>query len=182
MLDILEKSKREKKFISIWLYGDGFWFGFVKKFTEDFVLLQHYTKFGKPDGLIILKIENIESIDFEDDYSRAMEYLVENAEKIDQDSEIEIDITHPETWQKDILEDQIGRRDRIVRVQINEDNFYNGFVEWCNDENLILSLIGKDGEDEGKSIYKVEDISSIRINDLENRKRILLYNWRKANS
>lgn len=183
MIDILEKSKKDKKFIGIWLYNDNdaFWSGIVKDCTDDFVILQHYTKYGKPDGLIIEKIENIESIDFDDDYSRAMEYLIENSTLIDIDAEIRITINNPETWQKDILDDQIGKRERIVRVQINNDNYYSGFVEWCDDDNLILTLVGKEGQDEGKSVYKIEDINSIRVNDIENRKKLLLYNWRKNN-
>ncbi|MEQ9165039.1 MAG: hypothetical protein RLO12_02180 [Fulvivirga sp.] len=182
MIDILEKSKSDKKFIGIWLYNDddGFWSGIVKDYTDDFVILQHYTKYGKPDGLIIEKIENIESIDFDDDYSRAMEYLIKNSELIDVDSEVEIKINNPETWQKDILDDQIGKKDRIVRVQINHNNYYSGFVEWCDEDSLILALIGDEGQGEGKSIYKIEDINAIRVNDLENRKKLLLYNWKKA--
>ena len=182
MIDILEKSKQEKKFIGIWLYNDddGFWSGIVKDYTDDFVILQHYTKYAKPDGLLIEKINNIESIDFDDDYSKAMEYLIEYAEVLDIETEIEVKIEHPETWQKDILDDQIGKKDRIVRVQINTDNYYNGFVEWCDDDTLIMALIGKEGQDQGKSVYKIEDINSIRVNDLENRKRLLLYNWRHS--
>jgi hypothetical protein len=36
------------------------------------------------------------------------------------------------------------------------------------------------GEDEGTIIYRIDDISAIRINDIENRKRAMLYKWRKA--
>lgn len=181
MIDILEKSKNQKKFIGIWLYndGDGFYSGTVKDYTEDFIILQHYTKYGKPDGLIVEKIENIESIDFDDDYSKAMEYLIQNSSLIDLDTNIDLKITNPDTWQKDILDQQTGRKDRIVRIQVNNDNYYSGFVLSCDDNSLILALIGNEGQDEGKSIYKIEDITSIRVNDIENRKKLLLYNWRK---
>jgi hypothetical protein len=109
MIDIINKSKNEKKFISVWTYTDseGCWGGIVKDYTEDFLILQHYTKYGKPDGLIVEKLQNIESIDFEDDYSRALEYVIKNSNMLDIDIEIKINIKNPETWQKDILEDLI---------------------------------------------------------------------------
>ena len=37
----------------------------------------------------------------------------------------------------------------------------------------------KSGEDEGLTMFKVEDITHFKINDIDNRKRLLLYNWRK---
>ncbi len=108
--DILRRSKEEKKFIGIWLYNDddGFWSGYVKDFDEEFVFLRHFTKYGKPDGIIVEQIENIESIDFDDDYSNAMEYLIANSEKIDKEPEIELSINDHENWQYEILEQQLS--------------------------------------------------------------------------
>jgi hypothetical protein len=184
IISILERSKAEKKFIGVWLYGDGAGFlsGYVKDYTNELFVLQHYTKFGKPDGLIVEKIENIESIDFENDYSRAMEYLTHRSSEIDQEVEAEIDIANSYNWQNNILEALIGNKSRMVTIHINKENFYSGLVEWCDGENLILSIIGTEGQDEGKSVFKIEDINSIRVNDLESRKKLLLYKWRKAST
>ena len=180
ILDILNKSKNEKKFIGIWLYGDdeGFWSGYVKDYNEDLVILQHYSKYGKPDGVIIEEIENIESIDFDDDYSKAMEYIIDHADELDYESEINLKIKHPDQWQKEILDDQIGKKDRIVRIEVNQENTCSGLVEWSDNNNVVIHRIGKEGQDEGRSLFKIEDISSIRINDIENRKKLMLFNWR----
>jgi len=180
--DILRRSKEEKKFIGIWLYNDddGFWSGYVKDFDEAFVFLRHYTKYGKPDGIIVEQIENIESIDFDDDYSNAMEYLIANSEKIDIEPEIELHIKDHENWQYEILEQQLSNNERIVGIQVNRDNFYSGFVTWIDEDNVILNMVGKEGQDQGKTIFKLEDINAIRINDIENRKKLLLYKWKKA--
>jgi len=182
--DILEKSQREKSIIGIWIYGDedGFWSGYVKELMDDFMVFQHFTKYGKPDGTIIEKIQNIQSIDFDDDYSKAMMYLIENHDKIEREREIDIEIHHAHTWQTDILEPCIGNKNRIVNIQVNRDSFYNGFVEWVNDENLVMRLVGKNGEDRGKSLFRVEDINTIRINSKDNRRRMLLYKWRNSTS
>jgi len=180
IIDILEKSKVEKGFVGIWLYNDddGFWSGVVQDYTDELVILQHYTKYGKPDGLIIEQISNIESIDFGDDYAKVMEFLIENAHLLDQQPKVALQIKDPAYWQKSILEDFIGDKDTIVRVQINNDSYFSGLVDWCDDESLILEMIGTEGQDEGKSLFKMDDITAIRVNDLENRKKLLLYKWR----
>lgn len=177
--NILRESKNEKKIIGIWLYNDddGFWSGYVKDFNDEFVIIQHYTKYGKPDGLIIEKIDNIESIDFEDHYAKLMEYLIENSEKIDLEAEIELEITDFENWQFEVLQKQLSNEDRIVRIQIN-DNSFSGLVDAIDEHSVILKMIGKEGHNEGKTLFKLEDISTIRINDIDCRKRLLLNKWK----
>lgn len=183
ILDILEKSKTENKLIAVQLYGgdEGFWCGYVKSYSDEIVIIQHFTKYGKSDGVIAEKIVNIESIDFEDDYSQSMEHIIEHAHEIDFENEITVEIERPDQWQKEMLEANIGSKERIVRVQLNHGNQYSGFVDWCDDENLILGQIDIEGRSGGKTICKIEDITSIRINDIESRKRLLLFNWRKSN-
>ncbi len=182
--DILEKSYKEKSFIGVWVYGDeeGFWSGYVKELTGDFMIFQHFTKYGEADGLIIEKIDHIQSIDFDDDYSQVMDYLVKDKAKAEQLENIDIEIHHAHTWQTDILEPLIGNKNQIIQIQVNRDSYYTGFVEWVNDENLVLRLVGNNGQDKGKSIFRTEDINTIRINSKDNRRRMLLYKWRKSTS
>jgi hypothetical protein len=61
----------------------------------------------------------------------------------------------------------------------NSDS-YTGFIIKVSDTHFIMHLIGKNGEDEGTSVFKVEDVSSFQINDMDNRRRAMLYIWRKA--
>jgi len=53
-----------------------------------------------------------------------------------------------------------------------------GFVHKLTENKLIIKPIGKLGEDEGLSLYKLSDINSIQPDDLECRKRLLLYKWK----
>ena len=50
-------SKENDKFLCLYEYSDDdkFWFGKVIDFNEEIIILQHYTKFGKKDGEIILQ-------------------------------------------------------------------------------------------------------------------------------
>ena len=44
----------------------------------------------------------------------------------------------------------------------------------------VLHHVAKNGEDQGTSLFKIEDITEISVNDIDDRRRLLLYNWRKA--
>ncbi len=180
--EIFKRSKREQRILCIWLYDneDDFYCGYVKNFDEHFVYIQHFTKYGKPDGTVIEKIENIESIDFDDDYSKAMEYLIANHKLLETEenidfSDIDIDESY---WQYQILEKQAHNDETVVRIEVN-GNFYSGLVKNIDENFVVINRIGIMGENENLTLFKLEDIESIRINDIENRKKLLLYKWRK---
>ena len=180
--EILEQSKRENKFIGIWTYddNDGFWSGKVRDFNDTFVFIDHYTKYGKLDGSIVEQIDNIQSIDFNDDYSEFMEYLVNNHQKLDEQGEVKLPLPKTDNWPFEILRQFEGDDQIIVRIQLDDDITYTGLVDKCDEEATILNCINSDGLDEHLSLYKNADIKMIRVNDIEARKRLLLFNWRKT--
>ncbi|MEZ4937816.1 MAG: hypothetical protein R2799_09515 [Crocinitomicaceae bacterium] len=180
LTDILERSKEEQEIIGLWTYDDedGFWSGYVVDFNEEMVVFKHFTKYGKSDGIIIESMQNIASIDFNDDYSKCMAYIIKNAEKLELQEDIQLNIKDIENWHHEVLADQIANPNRIVRMIMESDETYCGLVEWVDDENLVIRLIDKEGQDEGNTLFRLEDIKTLRINDLENRRRLLLYNWK----
>ena len=180
--EIFENSKKTKSLIGIWTYSDdsGFWSGYVKSYNEEFVQIHHYTKYGKSDGTIIEKISNIESIDYEDDYAKCLRFLIEKSNELDLEKELDQPLPNEKKWQFEYLNNHTKLTDRIVRITVKDDITYSGFVNKIDSDNIVLQLIGKLGEDEGFSMYKLEDISCIRINDIENRKRLMLFNWKKS--
>lgn len=182
--EVFENSKTTMSLVAISTYRDdsGFWTGYVKEFNEEFVQLHHYTKYGKSDGTVIEKITNIESIEFEDDYVKCLAFLIRNSDKLD----IERGFTQPvptqEDWQFDYLNFHLGQSQRIIRIELDNEITYSGFVTKLDKENVILQLIGELGNEQSFSMYKLEDIISVRVNDIENRKRLMLYNWKKSQS
>ncbi|WP_297868113.1 hypothetical protein [uncultured Flavobacterium sp.] len=85
MISTLQRSKDNKEIISIWQYnGDkSSIVGYVSEISDDYIGFRHFTRFGKPDGIIFIKIDNIKSIDFNDDYTKVMECLIHYADIID---------------------------------------------------------------------------------------------------
>lgn len=182
MQNIFERSKTEQKFIGIWVYDDteDFFSGIVKHYTEELLFLQHYTRYGKPDGIVVQEIDNIERIEFEDDYSMFMEYLVKHSDLLDSEEDINIRIRDYENWRFELLDQQLGNEKRIVGLQVLNENYFNGIVKWIDEDTVTLQVLGNNGEDEGKALLRLDDILSIRINDLRNRKRLMGYHWRKS--
>lgn len=181
LFEILRKSKENKEIIGIWKYSDddGFWAGYVKDYNENLVVIQHFTNYGKSDGIIVERIDNIKSVDFDDDYAKAMQCLIDYSAQLDEEDPFELGITEDDDWQVEVLK-QIEGTKRIVRLEINGSDSFSGFVTKLSEYDLILRCIGKMGEDEGTVIYRLEDITAVRVNDIENRKRVMLFNWRNT--
>lgn len=179
ILEIIRESKDQNKFISIWNYSDNesFYFGKVLSFTDELTILQHYTKYGKKDGIIVLKNSEIISIDYDDEYTLYMSYVVKNSEKIFQEEEFVFDFIEDENWQYNLLKQLEGKTNILTALDINNEN-YIGFIKQVEEETFIIALIDSLGESNGFSIFKTLDINEIKVNDQENRKRLLLYNFR----
>jgi len=182
LIDILKRSKSKKEIIGIWQYknSDGFMAGYIKDLNDTFFTFQHLTKYGKLDGIILDKIETIQSIDFKDDYSRSMQYIFDNSEKLDIEDKIKIELNEKEDWQIDILKQFEGNTKQFISLEINDDENFTGFVEKISKVDIVFHCVGEMGEDEGTVIYRNEDITAFKINDIDNRKRKMLYDWRKA--
>ncbi len=178
MKKILQESKDNKKIIGIRLYRDDekFWCGYINDFTENLVLIQHFTEFGQSDGFIIEKIENIESIDNDDNYSSAHQYLIENQNDIKRES-IKIDIPTSENWQHDILEIFINNN-QIISMDFEGDFTIYGEIESLDSEFIKIKTVGYLGYLDGYSTYRLNDIIAIRIDNIESikRKKLLEFN------
>lgn len=179
---LLERSKLNKELIGVWKYNDdeAFWCGYVTDFNESLVTIQHYTKYGKPDGIIIAQISNIQSVDFNDDYAKAMQVVIDYSTELEKEDKTHILLSDSDEWQFEVLKQMEGNLAKITSVEINGSDYFSGFVLEVSESDFVLNCIGKLGEDEGSVIYKIEDVTGFRINDIENRKRAMLYKWRKA--
>jgi hypothetical protein len=182
ILKLLEQSKNTKELLSFTKYRDDdtFWFGYVVDYTEEFIAVQHYSKFGKNDGMIIHPLADFQRIDFNDDYSKAMQCVIDYSDEIYKPTKFEIEFGLNENFYSTILQQFVGKTTCIISIQINNDEFSSGYIDNISENDFVMICVGKMGEDLGMSILKIEDITSIQIDDIDNRKRQLLYKWRKA--
>lgn len=179
---ILQKSKDNKEIISIWQYnGDkGSLVGYVTEISEEYIGFKHFTRFGKQDGVLFIKRANIKNIDFNDDYTKVMECLIQYADIIDKSPDFSIDLNQSDYWQYNAVIQLYKAKDQMASFEINGNEFFTGFVNELSEEDFILNCVAKNGEDLGTSLFRIEDITEIRVNDLDDRRKLLLYKWRKA--
>ena len=140
---------------------------------------QHFTKYGKKDGIIFFQLAQIKNIDFEDQYTKSIAYVIQHSEKIAKENSIEIIILDDENWKNDIL-NQLNKKTEIISSIKVYGEYYTGFILEVDEDSFIIRCIDSLGMDQGLSMFKTEDITDFKLNDIDNRKRLLLYNWRKS--
>jgi hypothetical protein len=181
LTNLLEKSKNTKELLSFTKYGDEtFWFGYITEYSEEFIAIQHFTKYGKNDGIIIHPIGGFQRIDYKDDYSKAMQSVIDYSDEIHRPNKIKLNFFESENFYQNIIQQFTAETDVIISVQINNDEYSTGYVKEVSETDFSMICVGKMGEDLGISILKIDDITNIQIDDIDNRKRNLLYKWRKA--
>ncbi|GAA4056555.1 hypothetical protein [Flavobacterium chungnamense] len=182
LIQQLEKSKQNKELLSFTVYGDDskFWCGYVVDYSEDFVAIQHFTKFGKKDGIIVHPIDNFERIDFNDDYVKAMECVIDYSDQIYKPNTMNLGFSQSENFYRSVLIQLTGNKDVIASFEISNDDYYSGYIIEVSDIDFAINCVGKSGEDLGMSLFKIEDITSIQLDDVDNRRRNILFKWRKA--
>jgi hypothetical protein len=178
--EIFQESKEKKKIINIRTYDnedDSFYCGYILDYNDVVVQIKHFSEYGNDDGISIQKIDNIGNIEFEEDYSAAIQYLIQNNTDLDKSNIPDFKYDFSDNWRYKILSLFLVQKIIIVIENYKLEKIC-GFVHKLTENELILKPIGKLGEDEGYSLYKLSDINSIQPDDLECRKRLLLYKWK----
>lgn len=128
--------------------------------------------------MLVKKISDIKYFETETDYINGINYLIENPKKLftqtfkfteDEDSDF-----------TSLFEDLIGNKSYMLKFEMNDEEIYFGFLEWCDEESFAVITIDVDGLVLGKAIFKFEDLKLYWIDDLECRKRTLFYHMRNT--
>jgi hypothetical protein len=184
ILDIIQKSKETKILIGFNFYGsdNGFYCGFVIDYSEEFVIIQHYSKYGLNDGILVHKLEDIKYFETETNYLNAIQLLIDKPNEINRQTFLLTkNKVNLESFTS-LFENFIGNKDYFIHFELNDDETYYGLIEWCNEDCFSIKNIDSDGSIIGKAIFKFEDLKLYWIDDLESRKRKILFNKLYASS
>ena len=156
-------------------YGDSAtWVGFVVAYTTEQITIEHISKYGGYDGVITLKISDIERIDIDDDLCRSISYLYHNQKEMERLSK------------------------KYAKLEVNTGNFME-VMQMCKDQDLICSVDTKEiyltcfvldvdfeevhilaidshGMKDGECFIKMEDVGYVSCGRLQEMRRLLLYN------
>lgn len=182
LLEQLEKSKATKELLSFKKYeeDDAFWCGYVVDYSDTHVAIQHFTRYGKKDGVILHPLDDFQRIDYHDDYCKAMQCVIDYSDQLYRSQDFDIHFGFSEHIYLNILKQFEGNSDVIVAVGIADGEESCGYVLSVSEEDFALHCVGKMGEDLGVSIFRTDDVTSIHVDDVDSRKRNMLFKWRQA--
>lgn len=181
-LDLLEKSKNHREIISIHTYSEelAFFCGYVIDCNEDYVVLQQFTRYGSNDGVAFIPLNDIQRLDYNNDYCNAMQCIIDYGEEIFKPGKISIKIGDSDNPFVDQLKNFQGDTETILTLYLDEDKKFKGYILEVEDEDFAIQCVDEMGEDLGVVLMKIHEVANISIDDLDNRRRNLLYKWRKA--
>jgi hypothetical protein len=177
---ILEHSKKTKSIICARRSNDedSLYVGYIVDFTETIIIMQQITTYGLEDGLFIESIDNIETFEFEDEYAKSFQFLFENQSKIKKQTIHTLKLPKSKNWKFEMLKN-FKNEAKIITIILSAENItIHGFIIDFDENMICLNPISKLGENQGKVTYKLNDISSLTIDELESRKRKAFYDWR----
>ncbi len=176
--NILESSEKQRKILSIRLYGedDDCWLGYVEGYNPMIIQLRYFDQLGLEDGIVILQQDKIESIEYNSEYEKTYEYLINLRNSLDSSPKI-VEFNNGDDWKIKYLSD-LKKRNEVISFQINDDITIYGFVEEINENNFLINPIGQLGENEGNTIYKINDISAFWFGSKKCKLRQELNIWR----
>ena len=176
---ILEKSKKSKQIIGVRLYGEDedFWLGYIEDFNDKIIQLRYFDRLGLEDGIVIEQQENIDSIDFDSDYEKTYEYLINKQNDFSKIEKI-VDFKDSDNWKIEYLSVYKIKKE-IISIKFSNDLIIEGYILEITDSEFIVEAIGHIGEDEGKTVYKINDISAFRLSDKKSKLKQELNKWRK---
>lgn len=176
--NLLQKSKETQTIIGFNFYGsdNGFYCGYVLDFNEDFVIIKHFTKFGLNDGFLVHKLSDIKYIESETNYLKGVKLLIQNQNTLTKET---YNINESKSILENfitIFESLIGNKEQLIKFELTDEEIYFGFLEWCDESYFSIINIDNDGQIIGKAIFKFEDLKLYWVDDMECRKRKILFN------
>ena len=178
---ILQESKNKKSLIGLNYYGaTGFYCGYVLEFNDQFMIIQHFSKFGMPDGLLVHKIADIKYFEKDTEYLKGIQLLISTGDLVQKQKYSLPNNKEINEGFLNLFESFIGNKQHLIKFELNDEEIYFGFIEWCDEENFSIIQIDIDGLILGKAIFRLEDIKCYWIDDLECRKRKMIYQSKNA--
>ena len=176
-LKLFETSKAEGKLISIRTDIDDvsrFAAGYIQEYDDTMVYLRSIDPEGNDDGYTYIKTEEIYQVDYNNRYLKRLQLLIgKKAELITPTCIVER--KHDENYLISLIKKAI--QDNLI-ISINSINDYSllGYVKEMDDSYLQFQVITDDGDDDGITVIRIEDIERIYIAGRDQKKVEVFYN------
>ncbi|MDF1494829.1 hypothetical protein [Caproiciproducens sp. CPB-2] len=160
LLTCLAVLNRDKEIVLIYTNAEqtqNFSAGVISEIFDNEVIISHYLPNGKYDGYVVKQISNIYKIETDSKYVKKIKILGKiNKTKYDQLCRVQGSgfltlLTYAHETKK------------VVTVELinSGNNDATGFVQQINDKYCIILMLDEYGENDGVSMFNIEDISHL---------------------
>ena len=180
---LLDQSLEEGKIYRFEGYKDSFdYCGIVLSYNTDTIQIQHFTKYGEPDGIYFLPLNKIQKIYIDSKYLNTIQYLIKNQDEfVAMHRNHQFRLASGTEGLLPILNDCLNNRDIVVTIETDSESYY-GFVDAVIGTSLfVFTEIFLNDSKTDTSIHKIEDVESINVNEKHACRFLLLYNLHRKN-
>ncbi len=179
--EMLREAQKEKQLVCI--FRDPcdlrrFAVGFVQAVSDADYTLQQIDPDGNPDGLDIGSVDDIIEIRKESRYARQIALLMEKEEDPQaKPTQGWNGKPHPESCLDEVLKHAMQER-LVVNVLLatgDDELRFFGIVRELTETHTRIDILSDDGEPDGTSVIRLDDIAGLQVNTRDERK-VALFN------
>lgn len=175
MKRILEEIKESQKLCSLYInFQDTskFIFGKILEVDEMYIIFFSFSPDGEYDGLMLIKIDNILRIEYDDLYAARMNRLLD-------DKNLSCKLNVYSTEHNNLAElflNMLLKEKLIISVELLDSAIYDiiGFVEEISGNICKISQVNDDGQSDGVTYIRINDITQISADSLDERRILRL--------
>jgi hypothetical protein len=176
-LQLLNEAMNEKRFVSVSTDKDNtdrFTVGFILNIDEETILLNSINPDGYDDGLILININDVYLIEYDDLYLKQLRFIHENSIELSKKATINLpSINENEDIFYKML-DKCQEEGILISINLSYGIGLTGVIKKIDSEFVILQSINESGQEDGVTCFKISDIIRIFIDDKNIRKIQLL--------
>ncbi|MFN0204618.1 MAG: hypothetical protein ACKVTZ_24090 [Bacteroidia bacterium] len=182
--NILEKSKNSKKLIVIrtGTSEEDMSCGYVCAYSENHIWLQQFNFLGEADGVALVKMQDVETVEWNTEIDLYCQYLIQNplVKTVETIDFPEIDV-EADNWQHEMLKHFQSDKSPAIMLKVGYRDYIYGFVRELDEEFFVFQKVSDAGIDEGYFLYSLSEIETFEVNNIEAKRRTALYDWRNGN-
>jgi len=180
MKKIIENALKNNQLIgvnTVDLEWDESIIGFITKIDKTSFIINEIDEYGRLIGYTTLRFESIVKLEYGDRYQNRLAFLYENASSFDSK------IRNTYWLENEPLYQQISNvefKKSILTLFFDDNEYVTGFIESIDEKITIFKNIGSEGDEDGYSCFKTENILGFRVNDLNEQRIKLLFENRSS--
>jgi len=174
---LLKNAYEQKKLVDINIYDpedEDSVIGYITEVNDECFTIKEINRYGNADGSTIYNVDRIKNISLDNWYLRNLQIIIDNHNKLNRDNRVTI---HKNGKELDAHFKNLKEKEIMTMLFFNfkEDDFELGIILDYDEDCILFKRIGEDGYELGITCYRLNDITGLRCNGLDEQRTQLLY-------